>query len=1000
MKNKLSFLLFILITNTLTAQTIDATLVEINFQEDSDPQNFVDFQSGFYFTATDGNFRNFGRELWYSDGTSTGNQMVKDIKQGQNSSNPSSLVISNNYLYFTADDGIHGSELWKSDGTESGTVMVKDIRPDNNNSYNEPTNLIDFNGTLFFTATNGVDGYELWKSNGTEASTIMVKDINLNGNGNPNDLFIFNNSIYFTANDGTNGTELWKSDGTEGGTVIVKDINPNYSGLNSSNKFLTLNNFFYFFANNETNGYELWKSDGTESGTTIVKDIRVGQRSSASILKGSSIDNLIIFEATDGINGTELWRSDGTEVGTTIIKNINNTNFGSISSISNNSPYITFNNEVYFLADDNIHGSEIWKSDGTKTGTSMLKDINDGNLSVWIEKFYLDNINNKLLFYTTSTNSYDRTIWVSDGSSDGTFELSNITDSNTSGLEESFVSVNNATVFTGENDINGNELWVTDGTVAGTSFFADLNYSNSSNPSKFTNVNGDLFFRARGTEYGNQLFKSDGTEIGTQLVKDINPGYECIDDTSEMREINGVLYFSATDGAHGYELWKSDGTERGTFMVKDIRNGNQSGLQYGNLQYYTFGQEFTAINDILYFNANDGVHGFELWRSDGTESGTFMIKDIYSSSNSFARQFVLLNNKIYFIANDNIGTALWVTDGTKSGTSKIINLNDIEVLKAVNDKLIIVAETSGTTYGPHDLWVSDGTASGTNHLQSFGDGIDTGIQFTTILNDELYFVAQNPNSYSKAVYKTDGTVSGTIVLFDRANLPTMPNLDINFIMTCSNYVYFPVQNSYKSPKELWRTNGTITEQVAGPDSLNLSFYRNLTCYNNNLLYLAESFPHKIWITNDNLNEPLQLDVNILNGPNFENYNSIEEMGATDNHLYFRARNDLSGNELYITDIDASTLSINDYEINESRNFQIVKLYPNPSKGFTTIESITNSNIKGFEIWDLSGKRIHKELNKNSTSIVYDTNELSDGIYFVKVFLRDNKIDTLKLIVKH
>ena len=145
---------------------------------------------------------------------------------------------------------------------------------------------------------------------------------------------------------------------------------------------------------------------------------------------------------------------------------------------------------------------------------------------------------------------------------------------------------------------------------------------------------------------------------------------------------------------------------------------------------------------------------------------------------------------------------------------------------------------------------------------------------------------------------------------------------------------------------------------------------------------------------------MQLDVNILNGPNFENYNSIEEMGATDNHLYFRARTDLSGNELYVTNIDASTLSINGYEINEKENFQSVKIYPNPSKDFITIESITNSNIEKFEIWDLSGKRIYIGSDKNSVSVVYDTNKLSGGIYFVKVFLLENKVETLKLIVNH
>lgn len=992
-----TFLLFLIFAiQIITTQTLDASLIELNFHGDSDPHNFAASQNGFYFTATDGDFENFGRELWYSDGTPEGTLMIKDIYEGQSTSSPNSLVVLDNLLFFTANDGVHGSELWKSDGTEAGTLMIKDIRPNNNSYSNGPRNLIAYSGMIFFVATNDLDGFELWKSDGTEAGTVMVKNINPTGNANPGDLFVFNESLYFTANDGTNGVELWKSDGSEIGTLMVKNINPNFSGLNYGNQFLTLNNFFYFYANDGTNGSELWKSDGTEAGTTIVKDIALGSNPSANSLKGSSINNFIIFEANDGTNGTELWKSDGTESGTSMIKNINNTN---INSMPYYNQYQTFNNEVYFLADDNIHGTEIWKSDGTSSGTTLLKDINDGNSSVSIEKFHVDEVNNKLLFFTRSTNSNDKTLWVSDGSSNGTFELANIKDSNTSGLLENFITIGNSTILTGENEVYGIELWITDGTISGTSLFADLNYSNNSEPSKFTNVNGNLFFRARGKEYGNQLFKSDGTINGTQLVKDINPGYNCIDNPSEMKEINGVLYFSAIDGIHGYELWRSDGTESGTFMVKDIRNGNQSSMRNFNDK-----QEFTVINDILYFNADDGINGFELWRSDGTESGTFMIKDINNSSNfnygSYAREFVLLNNTIYFIANDITGTGLWTTDGTESGTNKIINLNDMRVLKAVNNKLIIVAETSGTTYGPHDIWVSDGTASGTNHLQSFGDNIDSLIQFTTILNNELYFVAKSPDSTRKAVYKTNGTASGTTILFDGANHPIMPELDIDHIMTCSNYVYFTVQDSFNTEKELWRTNGTVTEQIAGSDTTDFLYIRNLTCYKNNLLYLAESFPHKIWLTNDNRNDALQLDINILNGPNFDNYNLIQDMGTSDNNLFFTARNDVSGNELYVTDIDASTLNINDYKAHENNNTKLVKLHPNPADKFITIQSITNANIQRFEIWSFAGKKIHQLSNLNVRSIVYDSNKLSDGVFFVKVFLSDNKIDNLKLIVNH
>jgi ELWxxDGT repeat protein len=995
MKYKFTLLFIITIFKFATAQTIDATLVELNFHEDSDPQNLTPFKSGFCFTATDGYFKKFGRELWYSNGTQKGTLMIKDILAGQNSSNPTSFVTINNLLYFTAYDGIHGAELWKSDGTPSGTSMVKDIKPSDNNEYNAPSNLVGYNGKLYFNANNGTNGYELWTSDGTESGTYMVKDINPSGDSSPNGMFVFNNELYFIANDGTNGFELWKSDGTESGTKMIKNINSNNSSLSNGNQFLIINDNFYFFASNGTNGSELWKSDGTESGTKIVKDIRTGANSSSNVLKGAVLNDIIIFEANDGVNGTEIWKSDGTESGTSMIKNFNNTN---ASSILYDNKYIKYKGEIYFLADDNVHGSEIWKTDGTPNGTTMLRDINNGSSSVWIVKFYVDNVNNKLLFFTTSTNSPNRTLWISDGTSNGTVELSDVRDSNISGLEESFVTINNLTILTGENNANGNELWITDGTITGTSLFADLNHSSSSNASKFTDVNGNLFFRARGKEYGSQLFKSDGTINGTQLIKDINPGYDYMDDLSDMKAISGTLFFSAVDGTHGYELWKSDGSESGTVMVKDIYPGNKS-----SMRNYNDKQPFTVLNNILYFYADDGLHGFELWRSDGTESGTYMIKDINISSeynySSYPREFVVLNNIIYFIAGDITGTALWKTDGTQAGTIKVKNLNDMRVLKALNNKLIIIAETSGTTYGPHDLWVSDGTTAGTNHIKTFGDNIDSDIRFTATLNNELYFVAKSPVSFRKAIYKTDGTVSGTVVLFDGATHSTMPDLDIDDISTSGNYVYFIVQDYYKTSKELWRTNSKITEKIAGSNTPDFLYIRNLTNFKGNLLYLAESFPHKIWMINDNLDKPLELNINVLNSQNFQGYDSIEELGTSGNNLYFRARNDISGNELYTAKINTSLLNTSYHNSTEGSDTKRVIIYPNPTNKVVNIKSLDHSEIVKFELWDLAEKKIHEQLNEELKSeIKYDVSRLPIGIYFIKVKLSDGKINTIKIII--
>lgn len=251
-------------------------------------------------------------------------------------------------VFFTAYDQEAGTELWRTDGTSAGTSRVADIAPGADSST--PTSLVAFNGSLYFTADDGVHGRGLWKSDGTAAGTVMVKDVSaLAGGldaygarpafsavvddvkGPPAKMVVANGVLFFVGNADDTGHELWKTTGTEADTTLVADINT--AGSSYPYELTALGNTLFFAADNNVDGTELWKSDGTESGTKLVRDINtsthVDPDTQVESPMGSfpswltAVGTTLYFVVDDGINGPELWKTDGTKVGTVLVKDIN-----------------------------------------------------------------------------------------------------------------------------------------------------------------------------------------------------------------------------------------------------------------------------------------------------------------------------------------------------------------------------------------------------------------------------------------------------------------------------------------------------------------------------------------------------------------------------------------------------------------------------------------------------------------------------------------------------
>ncbi|RLB87788.1 MAG: hypothetical protein DRH10_08615, partial [Deltaproteobacteria bacterium] len=435
-------------------------------------------------------------------------------------------------LFFTVNAN-EGYELWLSDGTAFGTEKVSDLP-------GTPANLTAALDKLVFTVDTD-SGNQLWTSDGTEQGTESVADLDYSASQLTG---VGNSYLFFVMHDPA-GDELWMSDGTGAGTMQVtqgRDPDANPVNLTNVSQLCAVGGTLFFVADFESTA-TLWKTtDGDVSNTvTVIEDSAVFTPSEMTSATLGGTDYLF-FSASDG-KGEVLWViNDSGDA--SILKG------SSGQRLSNPSNFTVMGNTLYFTADDGTSGVELWKSDGTSTGTTLAADINSGaNSSTPSNLIVLDTT----LFFTADDGTNGVELWKYDGS-----DASLVMDINTgpAGSNPSDLMVlNGLLLFTASTGANGVELWKTDGTTA--SIVLDIQPGpGSSNPSHFTEFQGNLYFIADDGIRGAELWTTDGTNIS--LVRDINPSGSAFDPTSpgEFVISNGMLFFAADDGTNGVELWR------------------------------------------------------------------------------------------------------------------------------------------------------------------------------------------------------------------------------------------------------------------------------------------------------------------------------------------------------------------------------------------------------------------------------------------------------------
>ncbi|HTL30328.1 MAG TPA: SdrD B-like domain-containing protein [Tepidisphaeraceae bacterium] len=553
------------------------------------------------------------------------------------------------YFQGTATKASQDRELWRSDGTPAGTWLVKDIFPGSYGS--QPDNFVNVNGTLFFTAID-TSGYQsLFKSNGTAAGTTLVHRFTDLYQG-MSDFTALGNLLLFDGNDKTHGDELWVSDGTDAGTHILRELAPGQQGVSLGLPYVFKNQLFFngwgFDANGTYVGIEPYVSDGTYAGTHLLKDIYPGDMNGYPVW-WKEAGSKLYFGAQNATAGFELWTTDGTDAGTKLVKDI-----VPGSADSNAHPAGDYHGALYTITNPDNKNQELWRTDTATDATTLVKSpIGEINSPA----YDIVNVNDRMIF-NGSDPTHGSELWVSDGTSAGTHFLVDINPGAADGAFSSFWVANGWGFFTANDGVHGRELWATDGATAQNTFMvADVTQGTT---------DGDI---DNVITVGNQLFftqESDSSDLfSRQLWVATATTPPPAPPIATGGSISGTVYNDANNNA------KRDAGEAGMAGITIYNDANNnSKLDAG---------EKTTTTDL---------NG--LYTIGGLPSGSYKIRQILQSgwsqttpANNYGWTITLATNQI--LAGKDFGTRQSTVSTGGSIAGIVFNDLDGDSVKDANE---------------------------------------------------------------------------------------------------------------------------------------------------------------------------------------------------------------------------------------------------------------------------------------------------------------------------
>ncbi len=564
------------------------------------------------------------------------------------------------------------------------------------------------------------------------------------------------------------------------------------------------------------------------------------------------VNGAAFVRATDDTTGQEVWRTDGTDSGTWKVADICPGTCG-----SDPVPLLATPGGFFFIARDEHQRPQLWVTRGTPASTFQLTtaalSIGRSPRPVWDGR-------RNLLFFSLGDSSGE-TLWRSDGTPAGTHRVADVS------LVCDFNNPVDLTLFAGkvffcaDDGSSGPALWATDGTARGTRLvksFGDL--SGTGGPRGIRRVGNVLVFPAvlpSGPSGKIGLWRSDGTARGTVPLVGLGIRKEVV--ISSAVTLGSRLLFTLRTVEEGPSaLWVTNGTAGGT---RKLASFPTTGL---GVHPFTFG------NRIL-FSAADSAHGAELWITDGTPAGTRLFKDFCPGPcSSQATPLLVDRNRLVITARTpGRGSELWTTDGTVAGTRI---LRDVcrgpcdafpRVLGVRNGRLVFVARDGA---GVDEIWSTDGTAQGTGRVSRFGPQgnvwRDSLYDASAVLPTGFLFVADDPD-HGRELWHTEGTPAGTRLVRDLATV-NVASSDPQALMRLGAQVFFFADDGTHG-FELWKSDGTgagtglVAELVPGSQPISPPVSRNSRAAGGKLFFQLDTSPSpSLWRTDGTTAGTLQV----------------------------------------------------------------------------------------------------------------------------------------------